>query len=155
MAATESPPTQPQSPQTVWQKYVLLHALAALLVLVFAVWVLSQVLVREPTTLPALETGNSATSLQTAPWNSLVWEKALWPEQAVAAAPQRAAVKRPATNLIAIVQQGDDIKAAIDAGDGMYFLRIGDTHKQMTLLAIETDKIEMEFQGQRFFLELP
>ena len=146
---------KPKSPQSLWQNVLLACVALACLLVLLAALLLRDVQLREATVLPALKTDTTAGAVQAAEWNSLAWQKNLWPEQQRAAAPKQAPVRRPTAKLIAIVQQGDDVKAAIDAGDGMHFLRVGDSHKRMTLVSIDIDKVEMEFQSQRFYLELP
>lgn len=88
-------------------------------------------------------------------WDLLVWDKALWPREAAPVEQKGPPPKPPKAALLAIVEQGSDIQAAIDFGQGMEYLRVGDERRELHILAIQQDRVQVRFHEQTFFLELP
>ena len=88
-------------------------------------------------------------------WDLLAWDKSLWPIKTAAPKQKGPAPKAPKATLIAIIALGDERQAAIDFGSGMQYMKIGDTHKKMSLIAIKTNAVELRFLEQTIRLDLP
>lgn len=88
-------------------------------------------------------------------WDLLAWDKTLWPRQAAAVAQQAPPPPPPKATLTAIISVNNTQQAAIDFGNGLHYMRIGDQHKKMTLVRIHTSSVEMSFRDQNIRLDMP
>ena len=146
------------SPRVNYVRGLLVVAVVVVLLNIMAVVVFMKMKQRQPSALPAMNYAAHAMQSENFVWNNLIWEKPLWPQN-VQAAPQVQVrqVAAPKIELIAIVQRGNDVKAAVDAGNGMQYLYVGDQINGLQVKAIDVDRdrVELVYQGRPVILELP
>lgn len=90
-------------------------------------------------TAPAL-----ASTIDTATWNTLLWQPFL------DEAPVVASATPSAFKLFSILQQGDGLTAAIAAGDqaGLLYVKAGDTGNGFTVVRVEANGVVLRVNGQ-------
>ncbi len=150
---TES--VMPVHPRQWWiRMHVVLLVFGGILAILIGIWAFAAQDELLDAQLPQLGSIESKSD-ESDEWNLIAWDKQLWPKEAVTAPKKGPAPKPPKAELIAIVQQGNAVKAAIDFGQGMQYLSRGDEHKGVAVQEILESKVKLSFKGRSYFLELP